>query len=179
MASNAGGYVLIFGVGVAIGSFVTWRWLRHSYDEELEKNIDAVRSFYNELYVKKSEPAKEKKTETPLSEKVEVFQDETGTHKIYRPDIEYISPVEFGEDEEYDKIELSYFADGVLADDLEEKVDDYADAVGKNFADHFGEFEPDSVYVRNDRRKAYFEILRDLRYFKDVEKTRPHRVAIE
>ena len=83
-------------------------------------------------------------------------------------DIPYvISPDEFGEMDGYEKISLTYFADGVLADEDNEPVDDVAEIVGDGL-EHFGEYEEDSVFVRNDAKKCDYEILRDLRAFSDV-----------
>ena len=62
-----------------------------------------------------------------------------------------ITPEEFGSQYDYDPVSLTYYADGVLTDDNNEEVDDISDIVPVDFADHFGEYEDDSVYVRNDR----------------------------
>ena len=90
-------------------------------------------------------------------------------------DMEYnrpyvISPEEFDDNDEYNVISLTYYADGVLTDDMDEPIDpeDIDDLVGKDFADHFGEYEDDSVFIRNDRLRCDYEILRDNRSFADV-----------
>ena len=87
-----------------------------------------------------------------------------------------ISPEEFGEFEEYEKISLTYYADKVLADENDEEVDDVDEIVGEESLNHFGEYEDDSVFVRNDRLKCDYEILLDQRNYSDVAKTMPHRV---
>ena len=51
-----------------------------------------------------------------------------------------ISPEEFGEFEDYERISLSYYADQVLADEDDEKVDDVDNVVGLESLTHFGEF---------------------------------------
>ena len=48
--------------------------------------------------------------------------------------------------------------------------------VGKESLNHFGEYEDDSVFVRNDRLKRDYEILLDQRNYSDVVKTMPHRM---
>lgn len=45
---------------------------------------------------------------------------------------------------------------------------DIEDTVGEDFAEHFGEYEDDSVFIRNDRLRCDYEILRDNRSFSDV-----------
>ena len=79
-----------------------------------------------------------------------------------------ISPEEFDTKDGYKTVSLSYYADGVLADDYDEVVEDVEKMVGKESLNHFGEYEDDSVFVRNDRMRTDFEILRDLRNYSDV-----------
>lgn len=80
-----------------------------------------------------------------------------------------IYPEEYGEDDNYMQISLVYYAgDNVLADDEDEVVEDIEDTVGVDFAEHFGEYEDDSVFIRNDRLRCDYEILKDNRSFSDV-----------
>lgn len=72
-----------------------------------------------------------------------------------------IAPDEFGEFSDYETIELILFSDGVITDDEGEPVDDdITDMIGEDFASHFGEYEDDAVYIRNDERMADYEIIR-------------------
>lgn len=80
-----------------------------------------------------------------------------------------ISPDEFGELEDYTKVSLTYFADGVLADECGEIVDDVEEIIGDGL-DHFGEYEDDSVFVRSDAKRCDYQILKDLRDFSDFKK---------
>lgn len=79
-----------------------------------------------------------------------------------------IPPDEFGEFEDYETISLIYFADKVLTDEDYEVVDDVDDVVGLDSFNHFGEYEDDSVHVRNDRLKCDYEILYDPRHYSDI-----------
>jgi hypothetical protein len=76
-----------------------------------------------------------------------------------------ISEDEFHQDEEhYDKITLTYYeGDGVLADERDQLVPDIKGTIGKDSVTHFGydKNNPDVIYVRNDARKADFEVIRD------------------
>ena len=89
-----------------------------------------------------------------------------------------ISPEEFGEFEDYERISLSYYADQILADEDDEKVEDVDNVVGLESLAHFGEYEDDSVFVRNDRLKCDYEILLDQRTYSDVIKQRPHQTEV-
>lgn len=79
-----------------------------------------------------------------------------------------IEPQEFGALDGYSLITLYHYSDNVLADDCDELVENLDDVVGEDYASHFGEYEDDCVYVRNDRLKADYEICRDLRKYSDV-----------
>ena len=89
-----------------------------------------------------------------------------------------ISPEEFGEFEDYERISLSYYADQILADEDDEKVEDVDNVVGLESLIHFGEFEDDSVFVRNDRLKCDYEILLDQRTYSDIIRQRPHQMEV-
>ena len=82
-----------------------------------------------------------------------------------------ISPEEFGE-VGYTQVSLTYYADGILADENGEIVDDIEEIVG-DALEHFGEYEDDSVYCRSDPKKCDYEILQDLRRYADVAKNLP------
>jgi hypothetical protein len=87
-----------------------------------------------------------------------------------------ITPEEFGDLDDYETISLTYYADLILADDNDVIVDDIEDVVGFDSLNSFGEYEDDSVFVRNDRLKCDYEILLDQRKYSDVIKRRPHEV---
>ena len=79
-----------------------------------------------------------------------------------------IIPEEFGGIQEYEQISLIYYSDGILTDDMDDIIEDFDSTVGEDFASHFGEYEDDSVFVRNDRLKCDYEILRDYRTYEKV-----------
>ena len=56
----------------------------------------------------------------------------------------------------------------MLSDDRGNLVDDIDDLVGADFADHFGEYEEYSIYIRNDKYKCEYEVIQDLRKYDDV-----------
>ena len=81
-----------------------------------------------------------------------------------------ISPDEFGEFEDYRTINLSYYADEVLADEDDNIIEDIEGTVGEESLSHFGEYDDDAVHVRNDRIKCDYEILLDERfYYTDIQ----------
>lgn len=87
-----------------------------------------------------------------------------------------ISPMEFGDFEDYQTISLTYTSDGVLLDDDDEPLEDVDATVGNDYAKHFGDYpdDPDTVYIRNDVLCCDFEICKDLRSSEDYYKGKPH-----
>ena len=187
--------VVIFAAGLAIGSAATWQFFKNKYERIAQEEIDSVK----EVYSRKNEPIVEPEPEEEHDEYDEpiatpemrdaysrtmkdlgyinysdipktVEKEDAGVERPY-----VISPEDYGEIEEYEQIELTLYADDVLTDDMGEPVDDVDDVVGLDSLNHFGEYEDDSVHVRNDSRKCDYEILRDMRNFADLNK-RPHRM---
>ena len=70
-----------------------------------------------------------------------------------------ISPEEFDDNDEYETESLRYYEDHVLTDMYDNIIDDIEGTVGEESLTHFGEFEDDSVFVRNDDKKIDYEIL--------------------
>lgn len=189
--------LITFAIGIVIGSYAAWYYTKTKYEEILQEEIDSVKAaFFDKIKVVNDiSEAKDLKKETIVAVKVEnkeadeyaenlkkygyVGADMCGAEKnSVAPYI--IAPEEFGEYEDYEKISLTYYGDGILADDNNEMVDDVDEVVGIDFFSHFGEYEDDSVFVRNDIKKSDYEILLDHRKYSDVIKDKPYlRVTTE
>lgn len=79
-----------------------------------------------------------------------------------------INPDDFGDD--YNTITLVYYKDNVVTTyDTDEVLTDkeIEDLIGEESLSHFGEYEEDSVFVRNDARKIDYEILRSEETYSD------------
>ena len=81
-----------------------------------------------------------------------------------------ISPEEYEDNVEYNVYYMKYMADGVLVDDLYDPVDNVEDLVGVDFPEHFGEYEEDTVYIRDDIKGCDYQINLDLRTYEEVRK---------
>lgn len=172
--------LFIFASGAAIGSIVTWKLLDAKYEQLIQDEIESVKEAFgrrssvqldaestDEDARTKAEEAKEKPgiiEYASLLQKEgyvdysEISKKEEPTEEVDKPYV--IPPENFGELDEYTCIGLTYYADGVLTDDGDEIIDDVDDIVGSDSLKHFGEFEDDSVHVRNDRLKCDYEIIR-------------------
>ena len=187
--------VFMFITGAAIGSVVTWKLLdkklsaeyEQRFQEEVKSTKDAFarRAGAHPEEVETDEEEEEQLSdvdeyEAKLKEENYLNYSNAGDveteEEVKEPvDIPYvITPDDFGEFDDYERISLIYYADGVLADDCDELVDDVDEIVGEESLTHFGEYEDDSVFVRNDAKKCDYEILLDQRKYSDVIKTKPH-----
>ena len=102
-------------------------------------------------------------------EKHNVFDDAMPEEPEVKHDEPYvIEPTEFGEFSEYEQIELTYYKDGVICENDTDMIDPYDIFGDLDVGDHFGEYENDRVFVRDDKRQVDYEILRDERMFMEV-----------
>lgn len=167
--------ILIFTLGAAVGSVVTWRALKNKYEQIVQEEIDSFKAKMSEKReAKLGEPTDEEPVSDPLREKYEaltsIYSTEKGGSVSVKNNshITILHPDEFAEDKNYEPESLIYWADGVLSDDQGNIIEDVDDLVGADFADHFGEYEEYSVYIRNDKYNCEYEITQDLREYGDV-----------
>jgi hypothetical protein len=182
-------FTFTFTTGAAVGAAVSWFVLKTRYEQLAQEDARSVREEYLKKYgTPESDTddeeneyarwAEENPSEAELDK--EEYNELAGLYSnnlekggsdsmsINKPRV--ILPREFEEDPDYDVINLNYYADGVLADDMDEIVEDIEHTVG-DFKEHFGEYENDTVYVRNDELRCYYEICADDRNYYDVAAT--------
>lgn len=67
---------------------------------------------------------------------------------------------DFGQDLEYDEITLRYYEkQDLLTDDWDEAVENIENTIGVEAMEKLRKGDSDAVYVKNDRLKAYYEIV--------------------
>ena len=187
--------LFIFAAGAAIGSAVTWMYAKKHYEQVADEEIESMKEWVarrEEALKRPQIEDKDTEVNRVIPEKPDLKEyvsrlkecgyidyangqkpeDEPEEVKnVTKPRI--ISPEEFGE-EDYREISLTYYADGVLADEDDNIVEDLEGTVGEDYASHFGEYEEDSVFVRNDDTMTDYEILRDLRCYSDIYQSMPY-----
>lgn len=178
---------IIFVAGVTVGSVATWILLKDRYEKLAQEDFEKRRSLEKDKNIKKEpennieeditteemDTYKQILTEENYINYTNIIKQEV-KEPVDRPYV--ISPDEFGEYGEfgeYETISLTYYADDVLADDNDNLIEDINEIVGLDSLTHFGEYEDDSVFVRNDRLKADYEILLDHRNYSDILQEKP------
>lgn len=172
--------LFIFAAGVVAGAVAGAYLVKDKVMADAKQEIEEVREYYkSKKETKKEEKPVEEKQETKVEEKEE-YQEITRNYTNYNKieeapkqavnDMPYmINPEDFGEEEGYDTLTLTYFADGVLVDDVDDVIDDPDPVVGLENLKVFEEFNASAIYVRNDIWKTDFEILKDDWEWKDIE----------
>jgi hypothetical protein len=183
---------LFFTAGAVIGSVVTWKLIKTKYEQLAQEEIDSVKAAY---CPHEDEPESEtpdnniEKGYVPNATDLNSYAEtlaaqgytdyanaKNGIVNTTKPaeevdDVErpyVISYEDFGELDNYNIVSLIYFNDGVLTDSQYEPVEDADSIVGLESLEHFGDEEDDSVFVRNDKRKTDYEILKDERNYADL-----------
>ena len=199
--------LLIFAAGLAVGAVAGAVIVKNKVLADAKAEIDEVREYYRESRgVKEVEEVKEKVEETidHIQDLIEEHETKPKTEKehtnynqiakMYTSKNEFqtpmyddpfvIDPSEFGENPEYDTETLTYFADGVLVDDVDDVIEEPDIVVGLENLKVFEEFGATSVYVRNDIYKTDYEIIRDDWNYSDlkepveppVKEKKPHQL---
>ena len=179
--------VLLFTVGLVMGSVVTWKMTKDKYEQWANDEIRTMREYYNqkeeEYYEEEdldeepieAEVRTERNTKPDLTEYTSKLNESgyTDYSEISKKDEEeddesdmeekpyVISPEEFGDFDDYETIELTYYKNGYVTDDQDILMsnDEVEEAIGWNNITRMGEYEEDALHVRNEKRKTDYEIL--------------------
>lgn len=206
--------LFIFMAGAAIGSVVAAKVVKTKYENLIEEEIQSVRDVYKKkLEETKVEPTEESVEE--VKEEVEESQEEvveerneyrkiinynkySNTEEVEetQEEVEYderndyedpyvIDPEDFGCNGEYATQTLTYFADGVVVDDVDEVVEQPEIFIGDHHIEVFRDFDATAIYVRNEWNRTDYEILKDDWFWSDIdengymipeESKKPHQV---
>jgi hypothetical protein len=182
--------LFIFAAGLAVGAVAGACLVKNKVLADAKEEVEEVREYYRNKHdeVKEEEP----QVEVEVPQDVDVVNDivkENGYTNYNKPesinvpqydDPYVIDPSEFGEEPGYDTMTLTYFADGVLVDDVDDVVEEADVVVGLENLKVFEEFGATAVYVRNDIYRTDYEILRDDWNYSDLKEPpfekKPHQL---
>ena len=190
--------LLCFVTGAAIGSIVTWKLIEKKYkdlaDEEIESVIetfknrkpritkDEVKETVEKVINKCKEPKETVEGIVTaegysIENEEEIDEDDESDYTVdVDPGVEVIvpyviTPEQFGEYSEYGTKTLTYYADNVLTDEIDNPItsDEMETMIGPDALDHFGEYEDDSVYIRDEMNEMDYEILKSEKMFSEIQ----------
>lgn len=210
--------LIIFTVGAAFGSAVTWKIVKDRYEKIVQEEIKSVKEVFSDRFNSSNEETSSEESDEDMSEEdpvsdyrkicwddLEDLDPSELEEEEYQADlIEYedianiykeggadnmptseprepyvIEPIEFGELDGYKTFELTYYEDGILEDEDYDIVKNPEEILGPDALGSFGEYEDDSVFVRNERLRADFQILKDYRTYDEARSIGPGRVDDE
>lgn len=156
--------------------------MKQKYEQLVQDEIESVKTAFRKEHPLPNKKGGKKPEKTTAEERKQYSQyanelgytEEKSPAPLQEPHV--ISPDEFGDQDEYDQISLTYYSDGTVTDDNDRPMsdDEIEESIGKDSLTHFGEYEDDSVFVRNDRLKADYEILKDERTYADILREKPY-----
>ena len=191
--------LLCFVAGSAIGSVVTWKLIEKKYKDLADEEIESVKETFKnrkpritkdevketvEKVINKWKEPKETVEDIVTAEgystedKEETEEDDESNYTVdVDPGVEVIvpyviTPEQFGEYSEYGTKTLTYYADNVLTDEIDNPITsgEMETMIGPDALDHFGEYEDDSVYIRDEMNEMDYEILKSEKMFSEIPK---------
>lgn len=197
--------VLLFTAGATIGSLVTWKVLKKKYEQLLQEEIDSFKETYalcmsgteaddndTDDFCDTSDTEDEAFSESDMTEYATLagkYGHPSSDENIEKgggdDEVPYINgpyvikPEEFGDGNYDHELHcLTYYDDGVLANDWWEKLD-IDETIGQEALEHFGDYTEDVVHVRNERLQRDYEVTRDPRNYLDIVANDPLIKAYE
>jgi hypothetical protein len=185
--------VIIFCGGVFIGGFLTWDFFKTKYEKIADEEIASVKETFEHR-----EPRPDKNynvEEVPkvndtyinvspgVAERIIQIIDSNGYRNYSNTAIEtdkkggtadmelkqpyVITPEQYEDNVDYTKVSLTWYNDEVLEDDWGNVLDP-DDVIGSEALKTFGQYEKDSVFVRDDDEQIDYEVLLDTRSYKET-----------
>lgn len=185
--------VIIFCGGVFIGGFLTWDFFKTKYEKIADEEIASVKETFEH---REPRPDKNYKVEEALkgndsyinvspgvAERITQIIDSNGYRNYSNTTIEtdkkggtadmelkqpyVITPEQYEDNVDYTKVSLTWYSDEVLEDDWGNVLDP-DDVIGSEALKTFGQYEKDSVFVRDDDEQIDYEVLLDTRSYKET-----------
>lgn len=182
---------LYFVLGVGVGAAGAYFYLKDKFERYAQEEIDSVKEAYHVTNDKLPDDPEEKTAAMSVADRIKqnngyvdystkVERPVDPVHKPFSEEPEIISEEDYGELDEYEKVTLTYYSDGILADDLsDEIVDDAESKVGTDYIGKIVDDGEDVVFVRNDIEKIDYEIVKSLQTYKEVTGNDPSPAETE
>lgn len=132
------------------------------HEEELEEYREIVKQYNNPEYA----DALVRKRELQIKEAEK--EEENMTEEFAQP-YYIIKPEQYG-DNDFEPVTLTWYADGVLADEYDNVIDEdeIEERIGMEALVNIGAYEDGLIHVRNDYLEIDYEIQEDPRNYMDI-----------
>lgn len=174
--------VIIFCGGVFIGGFLTWDFFKTKYEKIANEEIASVKETFEH---REHRPDNNYKVEEALKGNdayINIIDSNSyrnysntaietdkkgGTADMELKQPYVITPEQYEDNVDYTKVSLTWYNDEVLEDDWGNVLDP-DDVIGSDALKTFGQYEKDSVFVRDDDEQIDYEVLLDTRSYKET-----------
>ena len=174
--------VIIFCGGVFIGGLLTWDFFKIKYEKIADEEIASVKETFEH---REPRPDKNYKVEESLKGNdtyINIIDSNSyrnysntaiktdkkgGTADMELKQPYVITPEQYEDNVDYTKVSLTWYNDEVLEDDWGNVLDP-DDVIGSDALKTFGQYEKDSVFVRDDDEQIDYEVLLDTRSYKET-----------
>lgn len=195
---------LAFVAGAIVGGFVTKKYIE--YKSQINDEIEYEECETHEDIVEEANDTSVENEET-INEEIKISSVDDESYKKLLAELQYtveqeaedfvermipkqeevrdtsrpynISPDEFEEIDEYDSDEYTYYADGYVTDSYGMPIsdEDIFNTIGEDFDTYFGSYDDDQIWIRNERLRMDFSVVRDIDRFVDVAPPRIRRMV--
>lgn len=174
--------VIIFCGGVFIGGLLTWDFFKTKYEKIADEEIASVKETFEH---REPRPDKNYKVDESLKGNdayINIIDSNSyrnysntaiktdkkgGTADMELKQPYVITPEQYEDNVDYTKVSLTWYNDEVLEDDWGNVLDP-DDVIGRDALKTFGQYEKDSVFVRDDDEQIDYEVLLDTRNYKET-----------
>lgn len=195
---------LVFVAGAIVGGFVTKKYIE--YKSQINDEVEYEECETHEDIVEEANDTSVENEET-INEEIKISSVDDESYKKLLAELQYtveqeaedfvermipkqeevrdtsrpynISPDEFEEIDEYDSDEYTYYADGYVTDSYGMPIsdEDIFNTIGEDFDTYFGSYDDDQIWIRNERLRMDFSVVRDIDRFVDVAPPRIRRMV--
>lgn len=139
---------------------------QEEFDNEHEKELEEYREIVSQYNHPEYADALVRKRELQIKESEK--EEENMTEEFAQP-YYIIKPDQYGE-KDYEPVTLTWYADGVLADEYDNVIDEdeIEERIGMEALVNIGAYEDGLIHVRNDYLEIDYEIQEDPRNYMDI-----------
>lgn len=156
-----------FAAGAVLGVLVAWKY---SQCHETEEEFNDTNADTDDIPEESAEEYKAEAQRIVIDEGYTAEEAETKDPYV-------ISADEFGFFEDFEEITLTYYSDDILTDDQDHIIDDRESIIGRDALSRLTNSDDETVYVRNEKLKADYEICYDYKRFAEVMEEQPEGYA--
>lgn len=174
--------VIIFCGGVFIGGLLTWDFFKTKYEKIADEEIASVKETFEHREPRTDKSYKVEESLKGNDAYINIIDSNSyrnysntaiktdkkgGTADMELKQPYVITPEQYEDNVDYTKVSLTWYNDEVLEDDWGNVLDP-DDVIGRDALKTFGQYEKDSVFVRDDDEQIDYEVLLDTRNYKET-----------